>query len=293
MWKLKVKIHKKLDWSPPSLTQTACCLLIYCTLEHKVEQQHTGLRWFGELPALFFWKPALARNSLDICQSTKEETEQQLGVHFVAVSSGISQEPEWGYYDMWWKRPVFPASGGNLCIGRGGLSRAEDDRVNSLNQSQIFPFPVMGNAKGMAVQRSGQTGWPLWMVKLRLALLLAFHCGFRVMRNTLLLRVKWGCRGTSSSCFVWMMAVLTERTTFPTTSLFHNNSQLVSFLSVWKLINERENFTTVATQRYSSYNICTWQLISLRLGTTVCYYNRNNTKTKRSNTQTLTLLLPC
>lgn len=83
---------------------------------------------------------------------------------------------------MWWKRPVFPASGGNLCIGRGGLSRAEDDRVNSLNQSQIFPFPVMGNAKGMAVQRSGQTGWPLWMVKLRLALLFAFHCGFRVMR---------------------------------------------------------------------------------------------------------------
>lgn len=29
-------------------------LLIYCTLEHTLEQQHTGLRWFGELPALFF-----------------------------------------------------------------------------------------------------------------------------------------------------------------------------------------------------------------------------------------------
>lgn len=69
-----------------------------------------------------------------------------------------------------------------MCIGRGGLSRAEDDSVNSLNQSQIFPFPVMGNAKGLAVQRSGQTGWSLCMVKLRLALRLSFHFGFRVMR---------------------------------------------------------------------------------------------------------------
>lgn len=67
---------------------------------------------------------------------TKEETEQQLEIHNVAASSGI--------------RPVFPASGGNLCIGRGGLSRAEDNRVNSLNQSQIFHFPLMGNEKGLA-----------------------------------------------------------------------------------------------------------------------------------------------
>lgn len=156
MWKLKY-IKNWIEFLLHWLSLLAIDILCY-TLEHKLEQQQTELRWFGQLPALFlFWTAALTRNSLDICMLTKEETEQQLEIHNVAASSGISQEPGWGYYRMSYRDQYSQPVEGICVLVEVAWAGLKIIVWTLSTKARYFTF-LLWEMRKVWLQRSGRTG---------------------------------------------------------------------------------------------------------------------------------------